>query len=250
MKNKFKTLIIGAGEIGTSLYNVLSKKYETYIKDIEDLEVDGIEVMHITIPYSDRFVEIIKEYQDKYKPVFTIIHSTVPMGTTRQLDAFNSPVRGIHPHLEKSLKTFVKYLSPHNGMLKKYFEDAGIKVKTVDKPETTEVMKLYCTTQYGVNVILEKEIKKYCEENGVDFNIVYNDCNETYNKGYEKLGFPKFKKYTLDHMDGEIGGHCIKENCSILQTPSAKFILEENKKYILCNNNCVSCANDKCVKRK
>lgn len=232
MKNKkFKTLIIGFGEIGQSLFNVLSKKYEVYAKDIEDLELDGVKVMHIAIPYSEKFIHIVKEYQKQYNPTFTIIHSTVPMGVTRELNAYNSPVRGIHPHLEKSLKTFVKYLSPHNELLVKYFKDAGIKIKTVDKPETTEAMKLWCTTQYGINVIIEKEIKKYCEENNLDFDIVYKDCNKTYNDGYKKLGFPKFSKYTLDHMDGEIGGHCIIPNCEILQTPSAKFILEENKKY-------------------
>jgi uncharacterized protein YlzI (FlbEa/FlbD family) len=221
-----KTLIIGAGEIGKSLYNVLNKKYETYIKDTEPLDLEGVKVMHIAIPYSDKFVEIVKEYQVAYKPIFTIIHSTVPMGVTRELDAFNSPVRGIHPHLEKSLKTFVKYLAPHNELLVKYFKDAGIKIKTVDKPETTEAMKLWCTTQYGINVIVEKEIKKYCEENDVDFNIVYKDCNETYNKGYEKLGFPKFKKYTLDHMDGECGGHCIQNNAVLLYESGQRGSIE------------------------
>jgi len=73
-----------------------------------------------------------------------------------------------------------------------------------------------------------------CKRIGADFNIVYTDCNESYNKYYEKLGFPKFKKYVLDYMEGGIGGHCVLSNCKLLKKNSslAKFILKENKKYI------------------
>jgi hypothetical protein len=227
-----KSIICGAGEIGQSLFAVLKEKYEeTYIRDIENLEVGDVDVLHICFPYSKKFVEYVKGYQKQYNPKYTVIHSTTPVGTTTKCNAYHSPVRGIHPHLERSLKTFIKYLAPKSPELKEYFEDVGIRIRMVNKPETTEAAKLWCTTQYGMNIILEKEIQKYCKDNDVDFNIVYTDCNSSYNEGYEKLGFGKFRKYTIDHVEGEIGGHCVKENAHILNSPSAKYILNENKKY-------------------
>ena len=232
MKNN--TLIIGAGEIGTALYQVLKKAYpNVYLKDIELLELDNIGIMHICFPYSKKFVDYVKQYQKQYKPKYTIIHSTVPIGTTRECKAYHSPVRGVHPHLAKSLKTFVKYLAPYSWHLKRYFEKAGIPIQLVKNPETTEILKLYCTTIYGLNIVIEKELYDLCQKYGLDFNIAYTHCNKTYNEGYIKLGFPQYKKYILKHREGKIGGHCITNNADILKTisPSARFILKENKKY-------------------
>jgi len=231
MKNK--TLIIGAGEIGKALYEVLSKTYEVYIKDTEPLELDGVFTMHICFPYSKDFVKYVKQYQKQYQPKYTIIHSTVPVGTSKICNAYNSPVRGVHPKLARSLRTFVKYLAPFNLRLKRYFEKAGIRIKLIRKTETTELMKLYCTTIYGLNIIIEKEIYELCKRYGVDYKVIYSNCNRTYNEGYEKLGYPQYKKYILQHRKGGIGGHCIISNADMLKqvSPSAKFILNENKKY-------------------
>jgi hypothetical protein len=228
-----KSLIIGKGEIGNALYKVLRKKYEVFIKDTEPLELTDVKTMHICFPFSKNFVKYVKEYQKQYQPKYTIIHSTVPMGTSAECNAYHSPVRGVHPHLSKSLLTFVKYLAPYNLRLKRYFEKAGIKIKLVRKTETTELMKLYCTTIYGLNIIIEKEIYELCKRYGVDFKTVYTNCNRTYNKSYAELGFPQYTKYILQHRKGSIKGHCILPNCELLQqiSPSARFILRENKKY-------------------
>lgn len=227
-----KSIVIGYGEIGKALYDVLNKAgYETYKKDVEPEEIiDGIQVMHICFPYSKSFVGIIKKYKKIYNPKYTIIHSTVPIGTAKKCDSYYSPVRGVHPHLENSLKTFVKYLAPRNNQLKRYFDCAGIFVKEHDSRETLEAMKLYCTTIYGLNIIAEKEMWNFCKKNKLDFETAYTDCNQTYNDGYSMLGYPQYKKYILQHKDGKIGGHCILSNCKMLGTDISKFILKQNKK--------------------
>jgi len=230
------SLIVGNGEIGSALKEVLEKKYTVVIKDKEPLELDEsiqVGVMHIAIPYTRNFEKIVHNYQIQYKPKYTVIHSTVPMGTCKRLGAYDSPVRGVHPHLAKSLKTFVKYLAPQSQYLKKYFETAGIKIKLVKDSKTTEALKLWCTTLYGINIIVEKEMYAFCKKYGVDFNIVYTDTNTTYNQGYKELGFPQYQKYILKHMNGGCGGHCVINNCNILKpiSASARFILEQNKKY-------------------
>ena len=124
------SLIIGRGEVGTSLYNVLKKKYDVSIRDKEDVEINKqVYVLHICFPYFKDFINEVKSYIEIYQPKYTVIHSTVPIGTSNQCEAFHSPVRGMHPNMEKGLKTFIKYLAPKDNFLKKYFEDAGIKIK-------------------------------------------------------------------------------------------------------------------------
>lgn len=227
----YTDIIIGAGEIGKSLYSVLSEKYKIVLRDLEDVSIEGkVSVMHICFPYTKDFVKQVREYKKKYKPKYIVIHSTVAVGTSKKCKAYYSPVRGIHPHLEKSLKTFVKYLAPSDQYLAKYFSDAGIKIEQTDKPETLEAMKLYCTTIYALNVIAEKEVWEYCKKHNLDYNIVYTECNKTYNEGYKELGFPQYGKYILKHIDGKIGGHCLMPNCELLKTDISKFILKQNGK--------------------
>lgn len=225
-------LIVGFGEIGKSLYKILRKKYTVNILDIEPeaIVTHDVNVMHVCFPYTASFVKEIKRYRKMYKPAYIVIHSTVPIGTSKKLECFYSPVRGVHPHLEKSLQIFIKYLAPNNKYLVNYFKNAGIKIKSSADTNSLEAMKLYCTTVYGMNIIIEKEIWNFCKTNGLDFNTVYTDCNLTYNDGYKKLGFPQFSKYVLKHVDGKIGGHCIIPNCKLLNTDSARFIARQNKK--------------------
>ena len=216
-----KSLIIGSGEVGKALHKVLGgeiidKEFViAYSGDVPP-EPKQYDIIHICFPYSDDFIKEVKRYQKRYKPLYTVIHSTVPIGTSKHCKAHHSPIRGVHPHLEEGLKTFVKYLAPKSEELKEYFEKAGIKIKLIDKPENTEAGKLWSTTQYGRLIELEKEIYKYCEEKNLDFDIVYTEFNKTYNKGYEKLGMGYVRRPILKHMPGEIGGHCIMNNLTLL----------------------------------
>ena len=202
-----KTLIIGRGQIGIALERVLSTSHHTWLKDKEQLDLTDVEFLHICYPYSERFVEITKDYIKKYKPKYTIIHSTVPIGTSTKCGAYHSPIRGIHPFLEEGIRTFVKYLAPPNQELKEYFNRAGIKIMEVEKPEITEALKIWSTTAYGWNIILEKEIYKWCQKHNLDFNIIYNEATKTYNEGYSKLGMKNVVRPILKEYPGKIGGH-------------------------------------------
>ena len=228
-----KSLIIGRGEIGSALYRILEQNYDTYIRDKKDFPIKGIEVLHICFPYFEGFVEEVKKYVSQYKPKYTIIHSTIPLGTTRKCGngIFHSPCMGIHPFLEEGIKTFTKYLSPPNEELKQYFNRVGIKIMMVEEPENTEALKLWETTEYGWFIILEKEIKKWCEKKGLDFNLIYTEANKNYNEGYKKLGLKNVVRPILRHQEGKIGGHCVIPNCEVLDSEIAKIILNFNKKY-------------------
>ena len=105
------SLIIGKGEVGTALWKILRKKYSTYITDKTDKQLD-IEIIHICFPYSKNFIKEVKRYRELFEPLYIVIHSTVPVGTSFECGAYHSPIRGVHPNLEEGIRTFVKYLAP------------------------------------------------------------------------------------------------------------------------------------------
>ncbi len=108
-----RTIIIGIGEVGSALHSVLSEHYNPV--SIHDLKVsnadDGpYDIMHVCIPYSENFIDIVKAYRARFQPKHVVIHSSVPIGTSRQCGAVHSPIRGLHPLLDTGIKTFVKFL--------------------------------------------------------------------------------------------------------------------------------------------
>lgn len=217
-------LIIGLGEVGIALAKILECEG---IDKNQESEFKSYRFLHICFPYSENFIEYVRAYQDQFSPDCTIVHSSVPIGTCRELDCVHSPIRGIHPELEQGIRTFNKYFAGRGSeVAMDLFESKGLACTWVNDTDTTEALKLWDTTQYGINILIEKEIHKFCQKNGLNFGVVYTHANSTYNKGYNKLGHHQFKKYILKHIEGPIGGHCVKENAKLLDTPLAKLLYE------------------------
>jgi len=236
---KIKIGILGYGEIGSSLSNFYKNPK---IKDLKrDDGLLDLDILHICIPFSKNFINTVSKEIKEAGPKLTIIHSTVAPGTTKKLaDKFggmvvHSPVRGVHPYLFKGIKTFVKYVGADNKkageMAKRHLSSLGIKTKVFMPSMTTEALKIWDTTQYGLMIVLNKEIKNWCDKNGVDFDSVYNEANKSYNEGYQKLGRQEVVRPYLKYMQGKIGGHCVIPNCQILNSEIAKIILKKNELY-------------------
>ena len=205
-----KHLIIGMGEIGTSLAEVL----ECNGIDKGD-EVPRADIIHICFPYSDQFVDLVKKYKTDTEAGLVVIHSTVPIGTTNKCssDAVHSPMRGKHPRLAEGIKIFVKFFGgQRDEEVASYFSSLGIETITTTKAENTEAMKLWDTEIYREAILLNKRIHQYCEEHGLDFDLVYTLANKTYNDGYAKLGRPEYTEYVLKYIDGPISGHYLEPN--------------------------------------
>lgn len=228
-----KHVIVGYGEVGKAISAIIP---ESWIQDPNLKEPSIIpagetfDVMHICFPYIDSdFVYQVRQYQERFKPHLTIIHSSVPIGTSDDLGAVHSPIRGVHPHLEKGIRTFVKYFGGMKAFEAAHiFAERGIDARIVRDARNMEAAKLWDTTQYGVMIMLEKEIYDFCRSNGLDFELVYGEFNETYNAGYTKLNMSHVVRPALMHKPGKIGGHCVVENAALLDTPTARRIIEQN----------------------
>lgn len=233
-KDRTTHLIIGAGEIGNSLFNVLKKHYKVAIRDI-DSEIPGpFDVLHICYPPIKNFISASKAYIKQYNPKITIIHSTVPVGTTKHVheNAVHSPVRGTHPNLEKGIKEFVKYFGGKKSKLAaRIFSKIGVKVKIFEKSETTELAKILDTTYYGWNIVFCKEAKAICDKLDLNFDDVYTFPNLDYNKGYAELGKKNVIRPVLKPNPGKIGGHCVVPNCDLLNSWLTNTVKQRNKTY-------------------
>ena len=85
------SLIVGMGEIGSALHSVLSETYgidTVYSYDITNgkkVFPEEVDILHICIPYSEDFVDIVREYEGDCLPSFIVVHSSVPVGTTAKI---------------------------------------------------------------------------------------------------------------------------------------------------------------------
>lgn len=225
-------LIIGAGEIGRSMKAVLEEGgLDVQIRDIESDIVGQFNYLHIAIPFRNReeFLDTVRGYEELYSPHTVIVHTTVGVGTIREMGekAVHVPLRGKHPHLAEGIRVFRMYVGGNDVQRVKdvaeLYRELGIDTYLIDPtaypPETTELLKLMCTSYYGWNILFEKEMHRICEEYKVPFEVVYTDLNKTYNQGYEQLGSKQFVRPVLDHFpgpNGGCGGHCVIENCILM----------------------------------
>jgi UDP-glucose 6-dehydrogenase len=236
--------ILGYGEIGKSLYSLYKENnIAPKIKDLNINEFKKIKILNICIPYSIDFEGIVIKELERLSPKLTIIHSTLPIGTIKRIEKqtnfkytiSHSPVRGNHPKLKKSLKTFIKYIgcnSKKAGILtKKHFKKIGIKTKVINNSDQTETLKLLCTSYYGLCIIWHNEMKKICDKFNLDFNLI-KDWNKSYNIAYTKLNQQKFNRPVLEYpKNNKIGGHCIIPNAKLLNIDFDSKLINEILKY-------------------
>ncbi len=213
--------ILGYGEVGQAI----AKFYKNpKIKDLNrDDGLKGVEILHICLPWGKNFVKVVKKEIKKIKPKLTIIHSTIPVGTTKKIGGMvvHSPVRGVHPKLYAGIKTFVKYIGADNKkagrLAKRHLASLGIKTKIIIPSVTTEIGKLLDTSYYALCIAWHGEMKKICDKFGVDFEKAVVDFNRSYNEGYKKLGKPNVVRPVLYPPKGGITGHCVIPNAELLK---------------------------------
>ena len=215
-------VIVGLGEVGKPLLEIMKSAYQAFGVDIDQpASVSQCDVMHICFPFQNGdFVAQVSQYINQYRPALTVINSTVAPGTTRRIAAesgaavVNSPVRGKHARMQDEMLHYTKFIGALDAQsgerVVKHFEQAGMKTKLLNSPEATEIAKLSETTYFGVLIAWAQEVERYCRKLGINYDEVVSF--------YDEIEFFPPVKY----FPGVIGGHCVMPNIAILlqQIPS------------------------------
>ena len=230
-----RTLIIGLGEVGNALYNVLKPTYDVQFLDIQEKEIKlPIDIIHICFRYCDNYIDIVNNYIEKYNPLLINICSTVPVGTTSEFGslAVHSTTRGLHPKLEEGIKKIIKHIGGEKANeVYAYFKSAGIDCICHKKPETTELAHILNNAAYGINLMLADEMQKICRYYGVDYYESVMKYTETNNEGYIALDNPSKVRPILTPPNGWIGGHCVQMSANLIPEEIRGNLIKELTTY-------------------
>jgi UDP-2-acetamido-3-amino-2,3-dideoxy-glucuronate N-acetyltransferase len=225
--------VVGLGEIGTPLLAQLQcASPEAVGYDLTPPETpEAVTVLHVCFPFTcvgGSFVEAVQQWQTRLTPQLTIVHSTVPVGTTRQLDrAVHSPVLGDHTNMAASLRAFVKWVGgPLAAAAARHLEAAGFRCHVVATPEETELLKLMCLAKYGVSLAFAQYQADVCEQYGIDAADVLA-WDENYNRHVD----PQKHRPLLTPPGRSIGGHCVIPGTHLLHAAHPSPLLQEVLRY-------------------
>lgn len=226
MSERTVSVVVGLGEVGKPLLELISERHEAIGVDLTPVEVPGkVDVLHVCFPFeiSDFIGECIR-YIEMYEPALTVINSTVGIGTTRAVaertggHVVNSPIRGKHARMLEELRVYVKYIgaiTPEAARLAvEHFESLAVKTKILSSPEATELAKLCETTYFGVLIAWAQEVERYCDQLGVSYDEVVSI--------YEEIKYLPQVKF----FPGVIGGHCVMPNIEILKRFTESDLLD------------------------
>jgi UDP-N-acetyl-D-mannosaminuronate dehydrogenase len=224
--NQCKTVVVaGLGEVGRPLLDLLSKHHDATGVDVAPFRaaIGPVDVLHICYPFQIAdFVGESAHYIELFQPGLTIIHSSVPVGTTRAIAkrtraaVAHSPVRGKHACMVDELLHYVKFVGAIDQTTAErsatHCESIGMKTKVLSSPEATELAKLTETTYFGLLIAWGQDVERACDSLGQNYNDVVSF--------YDEVGFFPPVKY----VPGVIGGHCVMPNIELLKL-SADFEL-------------------------
>lgn len=233
-------LVIGIGEIGKPLYEIIKGVYpRAEWADIGPREIGKeISVMHICFSYNEKFVDTVVDYIKQFQPKLTIIESTVPPFTTQKIYRKNqkpichSPVRGRKADGFKwGLFTYTKFIGPTTDesgkMADEYYRSLGFKTRICKSSLETEFMKIINTTYYGLMIAWFQEVNRICKKFSLNKEDITEFIGSTERESGGKISRPVF-------YPGYIGGHCLIPNALLLNNvyPSSfiKALLDSNEK--------------------
>jgi UDP-N-acetyl-D-mannosaminuronate dehydrogenase len=242
------SVVVGLGEVGGALYNILKDHYRVVGIDLDrgvghacaddgTIYAGQCEYLNICIPYSEKFVDVVNDYIKQFKPLLTINHSSVPVGTTKKLigTVVHSPVRGRHPKIDEGLKLYKKFVGYNDatGYVEgiRYF-DGVFDTEFVANSDTTEFLKIISLAKYLVYLAMADEVNECCKAFGVDYELVKKwdrSQNEFINKFYPDLKLP-----ILDPPGGVCGGHCVMPVTEMMiddKRFSAPLVVEARSRY-------------------
>lgn len=216
-------LVVGLGEVGGPLLEVLRGGNRTAGRDIEDRAFDGVQILHLCFPFGPEFLAGAVRYAELYQPEVVVVNSTVVPGTTRMIQektgiaAVYSPVRGKHARMAEELRRYTKFVAGTSAsalaLVERHFAAAEVSTQRMSSFEALELAKLLETTYFGVLVGWAQEMDRFAASVSADYW-------ETV-RFFEEVGF--FPPVSFE--PGYIGGHCVMPNLELLeQVRSSPFV--------------------------
>jgi UDP-N-acetyl-D-mannosaminuronate dehydrogenase len=208
-------LVVGLGEVGGPLLEILREAHHAAGRDIEERPFRGVQVLHICFPFTSDFVSSAARYVSLYEPKVVVVNSTVVPGTTREVQektgvaAVYSPVRGKHAQMTDELRRYRKFVAGTSAqavaLVAEHFAAAGITTQRMSSPEALELAKLLETTYFGVLVAWAQEMDRFAEAADADYWETIDFFGEI--DFFPPVGF----------QPGYIGGHCVMPNLELLE---------------------------------
>jgi UDP-N-acetyl-D-mannosaminuronate dehydrogenase len=216
-------LVVGLGEIGRPLLEILRGAHQAAGRDLEHRPFDGVQILHLCFPYTSDFVSSAARYVSLYEPEVVVVNSTVVPGTTTEIQektgvpAVYSPVRGKHARMKDELRHYRKFVAGSSAqavaLAEDHFAAAGITTQRMSSPEALELAKLLETTYFGVLVAWAQEMDRFTDAVDADYWETTAFLDEI--DFFPPVGF----------QPGYIGGHCVMPNLDLLeQVRSSPFI--------------------------
>ena len=208
-------LVVGLGEVGGPLLEVLRGKHRAAGRDVEDRAFHGVQVLHLCFPFGPDFVSSASRYVSLYEPEAVVVNSTVVPGTTRAIQektgapAVYSPVRGKHARMKEELRRYRKFVAGTSAeavaLVEGHFAAAGMTTQRMSSFESLELAKLLETTYFGVLVGWAQEMDRFAASVDADY--------------WETLGFFEEIDFfpPVGFAPGYIGGHCVMPNLELLE---------------------------------
>lgn len=209
-------IVVGMGEVGRPLFQILKQRYHCIDVDVSPVEVsEPCSVLHVCYPFQiPAFVDVTVEYVRRYQPELTIINSTVAPGTSRKVQdtvrqpVIYSPVRGKHVRMERDMLRYRKFVAGFTfdatKRAERHFSEAGFSTGMFRTPEIAELSKLIETTWLGVLVGWAQEVERMAARHNASYDEV--------NAFIEEIDFLPGNVFP-----GYIGGHCVMPNIEILR---------------------------------
>ena len=194
-------------------------------------------ILHICIPFSNKFVTNVQKLVKKFDPEILILHSTISPMTTSiiqsklKIPVIYSATRGVHKRMISDLKKYTKFFAINNNAPKKKFaitefqkvmRKNGIKTKQMSTPETLELGKIICDTSYLGWLINYAQLSNMI---AIQYNVNYDEM-WTFSDEIHKFLGNRPKMYP-----GFIGGHCVIPNLDLMHNQTLDLIKKINTKY-------------------
>ena len=244
---KTKDVVAGLGEIGIPILQLISKTVIVTGYDINQKLINKKQfekyasldtcLLHICIPYTEKFIPNAISLYHKFKPKGIVIHGTVSPGTTHILQSklpipvIYSATRGVHKRMLYDLKRYTKFYaiessvpqanwasSTYSNMMKK----CGVKTKKMSSPLTLELAKIVCDTSYYGWLINYAQLSNMIAiKNKVNYDEMWSFADEIHKYlGNRPKMFPGF-----------IGGHCVIPNLELIKDDTLNLIREINSDH-------------------